>query len=237
MTERPIKLLIVVASGRGWASRFGGSFGTMMLNLGWARLPGKDGVPRLQRCATSIHHGAYLVEARNRHVIEALKGDYTHMLSLDDDMMFPHDVVERMLAHDKPVVTANYRKKLPDRLEFVCHGPDGQMVSSFKKTGIERVVGMGMGLTLIDLDAIRDIPAPYFAVIWNEGTGEMVIEDAVFCALLGAHGVEIWCDHDLSQDVGHVGDFEFRVPTPRPLELFPTLEKSHETQKIAAGLR
>ena len=230
MSERPINLLICVASGRDWKSRFGHSLAALAMHLGFNRLDG-----RLHRVSLRIHHGAYLVQARNAHIIEGLKGGYTHVLSLDDDMMFPANSVDRMIAHDKAVVTVNYRKKLEDRLEFVCTSPGGHMTTSFNKTGIEPVIGMGMGLTLIDMDKIRHVPGPYFAVLWNEATGENVLEDSVFCALLQSYGVEIWCDHSLSQDVKHVGDYEFGIPTPRPLELFPTLEKKHESQKQATG--
>ena len=230
MAERNIRLLIVVASGRGWASRFGHRLACLTLHLGMTRLGG-----RLERCATQVHHGAYLVKARNDHLKSALAGGFTHMLSLDDDMTFPADSVERMLAHDKAVVTCNYRKKYADRIEFCCTDYDGEMLVSTGKTGLERIGMMGMGITLIDLDKIRHIPGPYFAVIWNEETGEPLIEDGFFSALLAEYDVEIWCDHDLSQDVGHVGEVEFRCPTITSLELVTPTENGNESKIQAAG--
>lgn len=235
MSEKKIKLLIGVCSGRGWSSRFGQSLAMLTLHLGLGRLRGADGEDRLDKCGLRVHHNAYLVTSRNDHIVEALKQDYTHFLSLDDDMMFPVEVVEQMLAHDKPVVTVNYRKKYAERLEFVCTSPDGSATSSFNKTGLERVVSMGMGLALFKLDAIRHVPGPYFGVVWDEATGAPIIEDKFFCLLLNAHGVDIWCDHDLSQKVAHMGEYEFKIPTPRPLDLVSNfVEQRHDEQIQAA---
>lgn len=232
--DRKIRLLVVVASGRGWASRFGGALATMMLHLGMKGIQDADGSQRLERCAIQIHHGAYLVKARNDHILAAIAGDFTHMLSLDDDMTFPPDAIQRLFAHDKGVVTCNYRKKLPDRVEFCCTGFDGRQVTSVGKTGIEQIGWMGMGLTLIDIAKIAHVPPPYFEVVWNHRTSEYIIEDGVFSALLHRHGVEIWCDHDLSQRVGHVGDFEFTVPTVSKLELVTSQESPNEKVQIAS---
>lgn len=233
MTESSVKLLIVVASGRGWASRFGHKLASLTLHLGMTRLGG-----RLAQCAIQVHHGAYLVKARNDHMVAAIAGGFTHMLSLDDDMTFPADCVDRMLAHDLPVVTCNYRKKIEERIEFCCSNMDGGMVVTHAgKSGLEQVSSMGMGLTLIDIEKVKHVPGPYFAVIWNETTGEHVIEDGVFSALLQEHGVELWCDHDVSKEVGHVGEIEFTVPKLTSLELvssrlpaIPQSEKKHEVQ-------
>ncbi len=231
MSIRPIKLLICISSGRGWASRFGHSLSSLTLTLGLNRLKDEHGVPRLDRCGIAVAHGAYLVKSRNDHLTAALNGGFTHMLSLDDDMTFPVDIVERLLAHDKAVVTCNYRKKIIDKMDYCCMGLDGEMLSSLNKTGLEKIGSMGMGVTLIDLDKIRHVPGPYFAVIWNGDKNEYLIEDGVFSNLLRGYDVDLWCDHDASQLVGHVGEVEFLIPTVTSLGIVSKLEKPNEQVK------
>ena len=163
----------------------------------------------------TINRQAHPSTTRNEHLVTALAEGFTHFLSLDDDQTFPGDVAQRMLDAGKPVVTCNYRKKTAE-VEYVCSGLDGEMLVSTHKTGLERIKSMGMGVTLVRLDAIRHIAQPYFAAPWNYDTSKHVIEDEFFCRLLWQHGVETWCDHDLSREIGHVGEFEYRLPPYTP---------------------
>lgn len=202
-----VRLLVGVASGRDWSPFMGQSYGMMMLHLGLHHLGG-----RLACLQTCIKTQAYLVTARNELLCSALDEGYTHFLSLDDDMVFPADLVEQMLAHDLPVVTANYRKKTDERLECVCTDFTGKNLDSTGKTGLEPIRGMGMGCTLIKLDAIRHVPRPFFAVVWNRDFNDYIIEDGVFSLKLAEYGVPIHCDHDLSRQVGHVGAKQYWLP-------------------------
>lgn len=203
--QTPVKLLIAISSNRGWAPLFGRSFGAMMLYLGMSKLNG-----RLAGFNLRMTMQAYLVTARQDDLDDALNGDYTHILYLDDDQTFPHDVIERLLSHDKPVVTANYRKKSPD-VQFVCSGEDNKFIDSRGRTGLERINACGMGITLVKLDAVRKIPKPHFCVVYSKATGKFIIEDTFFSNVMGVNGVDIWVDHDLSQVVGHVGETEYRI--------------------------
>ena len=223
----PVSLSISVCSGRGWAGQFGYSLASMALHLGfglgdsYAKV--KAGLkPECPIRALNIvfSRQANICASRNEHIVNAIKEGHTHLLSLDDDMTFPHDAVFRMLKHRKPILVANYRKKVQDKVECVCSGLDGNSLSSEGKTGLELIRGFGMGLTLIDLRAIAHIPPPYFAVVWNKANNTYMIEDAIFAAILAEHKIEAWVDHDLSQSVGHVGDYEYRL-TPLPPVAYP----------------
>ena len=233
----PISLFISVCSGRGWHAGFGSSLSVLSLHLGvclgenWlaqrasgAMQEGFDSfnaedfprraMPRLEKVVLEVASQANIVVDRNRHLLEAQKLGCTHFLSLDDDMKFPPIFLQRMIDHQKPVVTVNYRKKTDEAVKCVCTTLDGrEPISSEGKTGLERVGGMGMGLTLIDLrGSFKRLTPPYFAVVWNPHKQEYVIEDGVFSGLLREHNVEIWCDHDLTYEVGHIGDKEYRLP-------------------------
>lgn len=201
-----VRLYIGIASNRGWAPVFGRSFGSMMLYLGYNHIGG-----RLDGLQLTVTSQAYLITARQTHLDEALASGATHILYLDDDMTFPHDIVDRMVAHNKPVVTVNYRKKDPDNVLFVCSDINNKPIESRGKTGIEQIFAGGMGATLIDLSKIRHIPKPHFGVIYHKDAGKFIIEDCFFANVMKHNGVDIWVDHDLSQQVGHVGEAEFRI--------------------------
>ena len=38
---------------------------------------------------------------------------------------------------------------------------------------------------------------------------EPLREDCYFCLRAGAHGFDVWIDHDLSQEIKHVGTFGY----------------------------
>lgn len=206
-TESDVNLLITVSSGRGWASRFGHSLAALMLHLGLFRLNGK-----LAGISLRVTNQAYLVASRQDHLTSAITEGFTHWLSFDDDMTFPENTVERLLTHNKDVVTCNYRKKTPDRIEYVCSDLNGKMLDSTDQTDLVRIGSMGMGVTMVDINKIKHIPGPHFAVIWSKELNRFIIEDAVFSEVLKEHGIELWCDQELSQEVGHVGEVEFTPP-------------------------
>ncbi len=207
--NKEVKLSIAISSNRGWAPLFGRSFGAMMLHIGLNHI--------MNRCAglsLTVVAQAYLVTARQDQLDSALTGDFTHLLYLDDDQTFPYDVVDRLLKHDKDIVTCNYRKKTIDEVKFVCADMNNEYIDSRGKTGLERIFSGGMGVTLIRLDKLRKIPKPHFGVVYQKELGRFIIEDCFFANVMKFHGVEMYCDHDLSQEVGHIGEYEYRISAP-----------------------
>lgn len=202
-----VRLLVGVCSGRGWSARTSHCYGELMLWLGLNRLGG-----RLVGIEANVHYQAYLVKARNDLLVHAIERGYTHFLSLDDDMTFPKNLVDRLLAWDKPVVTCNYAKKKLGPAEGTVAYGNGTHIDSTEHTGITQVKSMGMGAVLIKIDAIKNLPRPFFAVVWSKDQNEYLIEDGVFSRLLDEHNVEVWCDHDLSREIGHMGEVEFKLP-------------------------
>src|ERR1041384_5818212 len=62
----------------------------------------------------SMRQGGDIVSARTFCVQDAMEKGATHIFFIDSDMSFPPDTLERLLAHDKEIVTVEYnRRKLP----------------------------------------------------------------------------------------------------------------------------
>lgn len=65
---------------------------------------------------------------------------------------------------------------------------------------------------LIDLSIFKDItpwPQPLFSQRWIEEIQDYSGEDWGFCEWLEEHGIPIFIDHELSNQVGHIGEFEY----------------------------
>lgn len=153
-----------------------------------------------------------LSQARQHSLSTALKEGFTHWLSLDDDMMFPANIVDIMIAHDEAIVTANYRKKNHVNVLGVCQGLDGKIIDSTGRSGTEKIGWMGGGLFLANLNRIKHIPAPHFEVVWCPERQDYYDQDNYFSAKLREAGIDILLDHDLSQSVKHIGDYLFEWP-------------------------
>jgi hypothetical protein len=149
--------------------------------------------------------GTFVHQAREKllHDVMELWGA-THILWIDTDMTFPVDAALRLLAHDVDIVAANYVQRAgKHRPTAMC---DGQAVFSLGRQGLQAVDHVGMGLFLMRTSAVAGLPYPRF---WYSTPTET--EDVYFCNLLRTAGRTIWIDHDLSNEVGHVGQHTYRM--------------------------
>lgn len=160
--------------------------------------------------------------ARNKLVRAALDGDFSHLLFIDDDMSFPPNVPERLVAHAVDVVAANYTKRQLPALPVAQ--AKGRYLFSKGKTGLEEVDHAGTGMMMIRVELFKKLPWPWFKTsLREEATDPIVSDDVHFCRLAREHGYKIWVDHDLSQEIGHVGDMAYShvhsPPEPIPTDL------------------
>lgn len=152
--------------------------------------------------------GTFVHQARQRLLHDMVElWQATHILWLDSDMTFPSDTALRLLKHDKDVVAVNYVMRRDSWRPIARRG--GKRLSSLDATGLERVDDVGMGVFLMKTSVIEGIPSPHF---WY--STETETEDLYFCRLLREAGRELWIDHDLSREVGHVGQITYRERNP-----------------------
>lgn len=141
--------------------------------------------------------------AKNREWLtqEAEKIGAEWLLWLDSDQTFPADTLLRLLAHEVPVVGANYPQRgnsRPAAKRDIGDGRTAPVWSTKEKIAagdLEAVAFMGLGVCLVSMDALRRIERPYFQ-------GEN--EDHFFFSKLRAAGIEVMLDHRLSAEVGHL---------------------------------
>lgn len=201
-----MKLLIAANSNRAICP----SFVVALINL-FNRL-NKIGVNG-QPCEVVMHlqsNSSLLSAARQNALDSAIKDSCTHLLMLDDDMVFPGDVVDTFVSRDVDFIAANYVTKGLDS-KPTAMGDGGKRVHSLGKTGVEEVGWVGLGCCLLRLsDAVKAIKRPHFECVWLEETQTYLGEDFYFAEKLRFGDVKLWVDHDVSQKIGHVGDYTYR---------------------------
>jgi hypothetical protein len=149
-----------------------------------------------------------LVQSRHNLVVKALQRKSTHVLFIDSDMVFPPDTLERLLRRNKGVIAVNATtRSFPTK--HIAHDKDGKVIDSRDKTGVEAVQHVGLAVGLIETSVLQGLTPPLFLMDWIPDIKGYCGEDVYFCAMTAEKGHEIFIDHDLSHEVGHVGHFIF----------------------------
>ena len=141
---------------------------------------------------------------------DAVAAGCTHILFLDDDMVFPMHTLIHFLHHDLPIVAANCaRKELPPR-STARDDAKNCIWTTKASTGLQEVNAVGTAVMLIKTDVLKALPQPWYAEIYNPLTETSTGEDVFFCELARRHGFKVFIDHDISKEVLHMGGFEYR---------------------------
>lgn len=150
-----------------------------------------------------------IVQNRHNLVRHAQQAGVSHILFLDDDMTFPADTLERLLRAGRPIVAANCpTRSIPIVPTAV---KNDRRIVSMGKTGLELVNQVGLAVMLIDMKVFARIDLPWFSFAWDRQYPDTYCsEDMYFCKKARASGIGVWVDHLLSQEIGHVGEIEYR---------------------------
>lgn len=144
----------------------------------------------------------------NREILvrSAVDEGMTHLLFLDDDMVFDASVLDLLFSRQKPIVVTNYLIK-KDQPDFVAVSLDGKhkVRTLPESTGIELVGYSGFGVSLFDIEVFKSVPQPWFLPEFNPETGRYTTEDAPFFYKAHKAGFPVYLDHDASKLLGHVG--------------------------------
>lgn len=171
-----------------------------------------DGAAVRPQIAPFLYSAALVQVARITLAQLALKWGADYILWADSDHTFPPKSLLRLLSHEVDVVGVNYPRRTPPH-ELTAKGLDGENLRS--GTGLESVMSMGMGLCLVRASVFRNLRQPWFQVTIG-ADGVITGEDCHFFGSLQAAGLEIFVDHDLSAEVGHIGRQIFTAQNVRP---------------------
>lgn len=163
--------------------------------------------------------------ARNKLAADILQYPFSHVLWLDSDMVFPSEMLTRLAAHDKPIVSATYfsRTDMPiphvydyygvkddgctyyttkgqafsEWLERHPEWKDRPNVQCFEGTdGLVECDGFGFGAVLMRREVLEAVGYPYFESDADTGGAE----DFDFCEKAKAKGYTLYADFAIQCD-------------------------------------
>lgn len=165
--------------------------------------------------ALTLQIGGYAARNRNEIVSVAQRNGSTHVLFVDNDMVFPPSTFTRLLDHDKDIVGVNYNARgVPGRpiistvkLEDPENDPNrGKTIMTDFPTQLFKTHAVGTGLMLIKIEVFEKLVRPYF-VAFEEPDGTHHTEDVEFCRKAHEVGIDVWCSPSI--EVGHIGTYQY----------------------------
>lgn len=149
---------------------------------------------------------------RDQAVTLALQEGHSHLLFLDADMVWPTDVLTKMLRHhDRGIVGGLYFLKGQPWAPVAMKGKtrlEGSSVDQWYRLDtypddLLEVDILGMGCTLIPMEVFRAIgPRPWFEYGLDDDGWPRVSEDVPFCVKAQAAGFKLFLDSTVK--CGHV---------------------------------
>lgn len=158
--------------------------------------------------------GSMLSNLRLNIVKHAIESKSTHLLFVDTDQTFPKDTLHRLIQHDKDVVACNIATKTipaqPTARTFNPNRPmHGDLVYNQPGKGLQKVWRVGTGVMLIKMGVFQKIGLNVWGMPWQEDAQKYQGEDWSFVEACEKAGIDVFVDHDLSEQVKHWGLYGF----------------------------
>jgi hypothetical protein len=150
-------------------------------------------------------HGQSPARGRNLIIQQAIKHDCSHIMFFDDDVRIPSDALNRLLAHDKDIVTGLYlmRNSPHQPIIFDIAYDDGKcrfVKLTPEHKGLIEIVACGLGCCLIKTDVFRQMEEPWIRL--GECEPDNWCDDIGFFNRARKQGYKLYCDLDVR--VGHM---------------------------------
>lgn len=160
--------------------------------------------------------GTLIFDQREKLAKAAIEDGCDYILWIDADMRFPKTTIERLLQANKDIVGVNATtrtipvKPTAKNLEINIEEKTNSWfpVNSKGRTGLEQVTAIGCGVMLVKKEVFEKTPGPWFWFYQIPG-GKVLGEDVHFCVAAKDAGFDTWVDHDLTQEIGHVGQYTY----------------------------
>ena len=145
------------------------------------------------------YFGGLRIDAvRNGMIQYAQDQKVDKILFLDDDMIFPEDMIVRLMAHNRPIVSALYGSKSYPFHYFVMpiESPNHQWLTTIEKD-LYQVKTLATGRLLIDMAIFDKLTRPYFLLRMDQFGRITTTEDCFFGLSCFHFGLPMFVDTTL----------------------------------------
>jgi len=144
--------------------------------------------------------GYNCAENRNYIAAQAIKKGCTHLLHVDDDMIYEPDTLDKLLAHDKDIVGGLYKTKYEVQ-DYVIE----YLNTDVMPDKLFECAALGTGLLLVKTEVYKKTPQPWYGYVWFDNGMVKESVDWVFCKNARKAGFKVWCDPQVTAK--HIGQF------------------------------
>jgi glycosyltransferase involved in cell wall biosynthesis len=159
--------------------------------------------------------------ARNHACLHALQLNYKWLLFIDDDVLIPKDTYRRLVAHNKPVISGIYYRRVPPLAPVMLTDSDfgPRYIEKYPSNSLIKADLVGAGCLLISNEILRRLGKNWFE--WRVdrddlGPNDRTSEDYSFCRRVRRElKTDIYVDTSIICD--HVGFSASREGALAPL--------------------
>lgn len=146
--------------------------------------------------------GGYKNNSLTLSINQALRHNVSHLLFIDNDMVFPPDALTKLIQYDKDIIGADYNQRsFPLTSTAKIADENGKLIAKKltdeEKRSLLKVYSLGLGFVLIKAEVFKKIPKPWFNSPLDEEDNFMT-EDFYFFDKANKAGIEVWCDPSLA---------------------------------------
>jgi len=170
------------------------------------------GIPSRQESISTVkvdvEESSTIQSNRERMVRKCIDEGRTHLLFLDDDMVFEPDILDRLMNRRQEIVVCNYmiKSEPEEHADWVALGLDGRRIPTTKNSyGLVPIYASGIGVSLFDLEVFKRTPQPWFQPNFVAEKSTYTTEDYPCFERLRAAGATVYLDQDCSKLISHLG--------------------------------
>jgi hypothetical protein len=164
--------------------------------------------------------GYQVDQVRNLIAFWTLEHRYDYLFSVDSDIAFAPNTLEKLLAHDKDIVSGLYIQRIPGThvIEVMRKNNLGGVThvnfADIKDKGLVPIDSCGFGCALVKAEVFKAIPYPHFLYHSAINHANTISEDVHFCAQVRDKGFTLWADTSILCD--HIGSWTFKIDISIP---------------------
>jgi len=162
-------------------------------------------------CAFNI--GSVITIARRNLTDIFMNSGFDYAWWVDSDMKFPIDTPIRLLNRGVPLVGCNYRRRRFPNPGFTgMMGQPGsftELVTDDKSPAMQDVDVLPHGCVMVHRSVYEKMPQPHYIQDFDANLNLEIGEDIYFCRKAREAGFQVWCDHELSKEISHIGIFHY----------------------------